>query len=272
MPELPEVETLVRELKAELTGAILQSVHILSPASIAEPQPLEFARQLSGRKVLDSCRRGKHAILLLSDGWHLIVHFRMTGRLLITNTSQPTPRWARVQFRLRDGRIMWFVDMRKFGRLILTPYPDRLLMHLGPEPFDPALDAATFHAILKKHRRPIKSLLLDQRAIAGIGNIYADESLFEAGINPLRQTCDLGHQEASNLLQAIRRVLTSAIENRGTTIATYSDARGIPGEHQAHLQAYGRAGNPCARCGTDIVRIRLSGRGTCYCPQCQPMP
>jgi formamidopyrimidine-DNA glycosylase len=175
-----------------------------------------------------------------------------------------------VALRLEDGRTLWFSDMRKFGRLWLAEQPEAVLPELGPEPFDPALSAETLHESMQRFRRPIKSLLLDQAFLAGLGNIYADEALFLACIHPSRPASSLSLPETEALLAAMREVLATGIANRGTTIATYVDANGQKGENQERLQIYGRAGQACPRCHGEISRLRLAGRSAAFCPRCQP--
>ena len=270
MPELPEVETVVRTLSPQLLGSVVERVTVLCPMSIGKPDPDGFREQMASRMVSDVHRRGKFVVCTLDKGAYLVIHLRMTGRLTLTQSAEPEPRFARVAFHLHDGRVLWFSDMRKFGRLALTTDPSEIFRGLGPEPFDPSLDAAQFHSRLRPHKKPVKSLLLDQSFLAGLGNIYADEALFQAGINPRRPAAELSGEEASRLLQDVRDVLTKAIVNRGTTIANYVDANGRPGDNQEYLCVYGRAGQACPRCQAIIVRLRLSGRSTCFCPNCQP--
>jgi formamidopyrimidine-DNA glycosylase len=271
MPELPEVQNLINTLAPKVCGATITGASVLCERSIAEPDAGLFAEQVAGHTVLGIERRGKYLDFQLDSGWHLVVHLRMTGRLLIFEDGCPAPAWARVALFLADGRTIWFSDLRKFGRLALTRRPAATIAELGPEPFDPCLDEASFHARMAGRRRPIKTLLLDQAFIAGLGNIYADESLFEAGIHPLTPAGSLSRKQAATLLASIRAVLQRAIANRGTTLRDYVDAEGRRGENQEHLNVYGRNGQPCRRCQTTIQRLRLAGRSTCFCPACQPL-
>ncbi|MGQ9553865.1 MAG: bifunctional DNA-formamidopyrimidine glycosylase/DNA-(apurinic or apyrimidinic site) lyase [Anaerolineae bacterium] len=270
MPELPEVENVVRTLSPQLVGSVIKRATVLCPISIRGLDPECFTDQLAGAAVRDVQRRGKFIVCALDQGWYLVIHLRMTGQLILTQPMELKPRFARVSFDLQDGRVLWFSDMRKFGRLLLTTDPNSIFRELGPEPFDPSLGNLQFFHRLSRHKKPVKSLLLDQSFLAGLGNIYADESLFQAGLNPRRPAASLNIEEASKLLQAIREVLTKAIVNRGTTIANYVDASGRPGDNQNYLCVYGRAGQACVRCQTTLVRLRLSGRSTYYCPSCQP--
>ncbi|NPV09007.1 MAG: bifunctional DNA-formamidopyrimidine glycosylase/DNA-(apurinic or apyrimidinic site) lyase [Anaerolineae bacterium] len=270
MPELPEVETVARTLRPMLTGAAIAAVEVLDPLVVRPPGPAALASGLEGRRIVGIGRRGKHLILALDDASHLVVHLGMTGQLLLSQGDVPPPRFARVKFTLQDGRALWYADMRKFGRLGLVRDVTADLASLGPEPFAPELDAEALLARLAGRRRPIKSLLLDQSFLAGLGNIYADEALFEAGIHPCTPARNLTLAEAERLLQSLRGVLARGIANRGTTIADYVDGQGRPGTNQWQLRVYGRAGQDCPRCGRPIERLRLAGRSTCFCSSCQP--
>ncbi|MHB0875175.1 MAG: bifunctional DNA-formamidopyrimidine glycosylase/DNA-(apurinic or apyrimidinic site) lyase [Anaerolineae bacterium] len=269
MPELPEVETVVRTLAPRLVGARVEAVDVLSPLSVAPADPEAFTRDLTGRTFDSLGRRGKYVVAGLDRGY-LIVHLRMTGQLLLCQKGSEEPRFARLALHLDQERLLWFSDMRKFGRFVLTADPATVLGGLGPEPFDPSLDGPTLHVMLRRHKRPLKSLLLDQTFVAGLGNIYADETLFVARLHPLTPANQLSAEQAAALLSAMRSVLSSAIDNRGTTIANYVDAEGRPGENQFNLSVYGRAGESCRLCQAAIEGIRLSGRSSCFCPQCQP--
>lgn len=269
MPELPEVETVVRTLAPGLTGAVVQAVDVLSATSIEPATPESFSACLAGRVFVALSRRGKFIVCHLDSGY-LLAHLRMTGQLLLRSDGDEQPRFARVVLHLDQDRRLWFSDMRKFGRLTLTDDPGSLLARLGPEPFDAALDAVTFHGLLQRHRRPLKPLLLDQEVLAGLGNIYADEALFAARLHPSTPANTLTVGQAACLLAAIRDVLTNAICNRGTTISDYVDADGRAGEHQSCLKVYGRAGMTCPVCQASIESARLAGRSSCFCPRCQP--
>lgn len=269
MPELPEVQTVVQTLSPGLVGATVKAVDVLSATSVAPHAPAAFVAGLVDRTFLALSRRGKYIVCRLDSGY-LVAHLRMTGQLLLRDEAAEAPRFARVVLQLDRGRRLWFSDMRKFGRLTLTADPAALLARLGPEPFDPSLDTATFFQLLHKHKRPLKALLLDQEIIAGLGNIYADEALFAAGLHPSTPAASVTPEQAARLLAAIRSVLTSAIANRGTTIADYVDADGQPGANQYCLNVYGRAGLACPICQSPIESTRLAGRSACFCPRCQP--
>lgn len=268
MPELPEVETVVRGLRQHIVGRTITSVEVYWPATVATPAPEEFQARLVGQRIRCVERRGKFIILRLEQG-DLLVHLRMTGQLLVVPAGQaPDLGHLRVAIEL-DGLRLLFNDTRKFGRMYLVPDARQRLAALGPEPLNGELTTEVLRERLRRRRAPIKSILLDQRVLAGVGNIYADEALHAAGIAPQRPACSLSHAEIATLQRALRSVLERAIENRGTTLSDYRDAGGEAGEHQGALQVYGRAGEACLRCGCHIVRGRLSGRSAYHCPGCQ---
>ncbi len=267
MPELPEVETVVRTLRPHLTGQTITGVEIYWPRTIATPKPEVFRAQLPGRQIAGVQRRGKFVIIGLEQG-DLLVHLRMTGQLLIAAAGAPALKHLRVAIEL-DGRQLLFNDTRKFGRMYLVPDAAQWLAGLGPEPLGDELTAEMLQARLCGRRTAIKSLLLDQRVLAGVGNIYADEVLHAACIAPHRPGHTLSSTEVQALHAALRSVLAQAIENRGTTFSDYRDGKGDPGQHQQALRVYGQAGAPCPRCGCRIERDRLGGRSAYHCPRCQ---
>ncbi|TAK31353.1 MAG: bifunctional DNA-formamidopyrimidine glycosylase/DNA-(apurinic or apyrimidinic site) lyase [Chloroflexota bacterium] len=267
MPELPEVQTIVDDLQKELPGRRFLGVEVRWSRSIAAPGPHQFERLLIGRSVESLGRRGKYILLRLSGGHTLIVHLRMTGALLLGPCAEDS--FARVIFTLDDGSYLTFRDIRKFGRLWLVSDESAVLGTLGQEPLSADLSAADFARMLRERRGALKPLLLDQRFLAGIGNIYVDESLFEAGLHPMRLATSLNADEAERLYHAVRAVLQRAIQNRGTSFRDYVDGFGRAGGNVPALRAYGRAGQPCLRCGTRIERTVVAQRGTFYCPRCQ---
>lgn len=274
MPELPEVETVARGLRASLVGRTIVGVGVRWARSVVPPDPAAFARCLTGQTVADVGRRGKWVVIALAGGGTLLIHLRMSGRLVVGAGEPSDDRHLRVLFSLDDGRRLRFFDQRKFGRLVLTSDPQEVLGDLGPEPLGDGLTAARLGEMLARRRGRIKPLLLNQRFLAGLGNIYADEALWRAGIHPLRQADTLVPVEVRRLHRGIRAVLRAAIEGGGTTLpdAGYQRADGRSGEFAGQLAVYGRAGQPCPRCGTDVERIRVSQRGTHLCPRCQPLP
>lgn len=288
MPELPEVETIRRTLAPLLCGAtVLTALRGEHPDDILlDPWPT-FARHVRGRQIITLERRGKYLAFRFSDERRLLIHLGMTGELQLSQPDSPLPRHCHIALVLRSphplpatvidrrGRfVLRYRDTRRFGRIgLLTPEDwAALSQRLGPEPLDPELDAPTFWQQLVHRHTRIKAALLNQSLIAGVGNIYADEALFQAGIHPLRRCDTLTLSEAERLLSALRSVLTAAIESRGTTIRDYRDAQGRTGRYQFQLQIYGQQANtPCPRCGTPLERVRVGGRSSTACPRCQPL-
>jgi formamidopyrimidine-DNA glycosylase len=285
MPELPEVETVARGLRAALVGCSIAGVEIQwersivltesrSSQDIAVPDPIAFARRLEGQTVADVGRRGKWIVIALDSSDTLLVHLRMTGQLLLDSGACPDDRHTRVLFLLDDGQWLRFSDTRKFGRMVLTANPDDVLGNLGPEPLADDFTAAGLEELLAQRRGRIKPLLLDQRFLAGLGNIYASEALWRASVHPLRRADSLSPAEVERLHEGIRSVLRAAIAEGGTTLAdaAYQQANGKPGEFSNQLAVYGREGEPCPRCSAAIERIKVGQRSTYLCPRCQLLP
>ncbi len=273
MPELPEVQTVVDELKAGgMVGTRFQSVQVRWPRTVILPAPEDFKRLLRERVVTAIERRGKFIVIRLDSGT-LLIHLRMSGRLRLESAHAPETPYTRVAFRLDDGRRLLFDDPRKFGRIALTTEPENILERLGPEPLDPSFQAQDLAARIRPRRRKLKQLLLDQAVIAGLGNIYVDESLFEAGLHPCSRGDQLSDTEIEALHRAMRLVLTRAIENRGTTlgkgITNFYSVSGNRGNNAEGLKVFRRHGLPCHRCGSLLQRFALGGRGTHICPSCQ---
>jgi len=269
MPELPEVETIVRGLREPLMGRQFTGVRVGWENLVARPSVEEFERSLVGQRILGVKRRGKYLIFTLSSGGSLIAHLRMTGRLLIKNPDDELDKHDHLIFELDDGRELRFNNVRKLGRVYLVDDEDEIVGRLGPEPLDDDFTPADFAALLSARRGMIKPLLLNQQFMAGIGNIYADEALFVARIHPERKADTLTAGEVERLYRAIRQVLAQGIQNRGTTFSDYLDAEGREGRNQEHLRVFRRTGQPCPRCGTPIERTVVGGRGTYFCPKCQ---
>lgn len=269
MPELPEVETIRRDLEPLILGATIMGVEIYWPGSIARPSAQEFEDLITGRTILRLARRGKYLIFILSGGWNLIVHLAMTGRLLVDQMEMD--KHTRAVFHLEDGRNLLFVNMRKFGRLYLVKDAQEVVGHLGPEPLAPDFSLPQFRSLLGRRKGMLKPLLLNQRFIAGLGNIYSDEALFHAGLHPQRPAATLSGEEVECLYRAIREVLSQSLADGGSTLndETYRRPNEGRGEHQERLLVFQRGGQPCTRCGTPIRRIVLGGRGTYFCPRCQ---
>ncbi len=273
VPELPEVETVVRDLRPLLSGRRLGSVRV-SKHALRRPWSKAWAPRLMGRRVEAVRRRGKWIVLALDGGSALVVHLGMTGQLTVVETAEPVADHTHLRIDLNDGRQLRFRDVRRFGSATLFADDAALgrffdKTGLGPEPFD--LDPAAWRESLRRTDRCIKAVLLDQQVVAGVGNIYADESLFEARLHPARLASGLGAAEADRLRKAVAKVLARAIERRGSTIRDYVGGSGLRGGYQDEFRAYKRTGRPCPRCGAPIAATRLAGRSTHYCPHCQPV-
>ena len=272
MPELPEVETYVRELAPLLGGRQVTQVQLLWPGAIAAPAANTFAAQLVGQRFAQFSRRGKYMLLGLANSWTLVVHLRMTGRLLVQ--SGPPPTHTHVILQLENGQQLFYQDARKFGRLWLMADPAPVLAKLGPEPFDARFTPQLLATTLAGRQASIKALLLDQRLVAGVGNIYADEALFRAAIHPARAGGTLLPAEVDLLHRAILQVLNEGIASAGSSLGTsglqnYSRPGGAPGGFQEQFNVFRRTGAPCRHCNTPIQRRVLAQRSTHFCPRCQ---
>lgn len=275
MPELPEVETVRRILHPGIVGQAITGVTLGKfPDVIASTmEGVDPASSLIGRTFLDTSRRGKYLILHLDDGLYLIVHLRMTGRLLLVPTIDPPVRFEHLAIHLGNGLDIRFGDQRKFGRLVLSTYDDvaHLDGRLGPEPFASSLTSAGLVEALRRRPGKIKNALLDQGVIAGLGNIYVDEALYRARIHPERPSNSLTVDELKRVLRAVRLVLNQSLERQGTTFSSFENPYGEAGTNADFLRVYGRArdGGSCLRCGMPLERIVVGGRGTTFCPRCQ---
>lgn len=272
MPELPEVETIVRELRPHIIGQTILDAAVDWARILAYPaEDIEaFRRDVQGRRIEDVWRRGKFVVLTLNGERYLLIHLRMSGRLTLSPTGRP--EHLRIRFRLSAGEL-YFYCQRKFGRVWLVDDPEDVIGDLGPEPLSPDLTAEEFADLVGRRRGMIKPLLLNQRFIAGLGNIYVDEALYRARIHPCRTADDLCEEEVERLYAAIRAVLRQALDHHGTTFdGIFVRPQGEEGRQQEGLLVYGQAGQPCARCGTPIERIVVGGRGTHICPHCQRAP
>ncbi len=272
MPELPEVETVVRDLRGPLVGRRIRSV-TTSPHPLRRKWDQSWETQLVGARVCEVRRRGKWIIVALDRGRFLVFHLGMSGQITVTTSTHPAANHTHLVFALDRGKEqLRFRDIRRFGSATLFKDEQALgdffdECKLGPEPFD--LDAAYWRARLAGARRSLKAVLLDQRVVAGVGNIYADESLFEAKLHPATLACALNRTAAERLRNAIATVLDRAIHLRGSTIRNYVGGSGLKGGYQDQFRVYGRTGERCPRCRTPIERVRLAGRSTHYCPKCQ---
>lgn len=275
MPELPEVETVARLLRPRLVGRTIRGGEVRWARSIAAPGPDEFLAALRGARCTRVWRRAKFVVIDLErrgrPAGHLVCHLRMTGRLQVEPAGREAGRHLRVRLELDDRRELSFDDVRKFGRLWFVRTLDALFRDLGPEPLDVAFDVAGFHGALRARSRLLKPLLLDQRFVAGLGNIYVDESLFRAGLHPLCNSARLDRAAAERLHGAIRAILSAAIAREGSSFdGFYRTPEGKPGRFQDEFRVYDRAGQPCTRCGAPIVKTVVGQRGTHFCRVCQP--
>lgn len=271
MPELPEIETIRLGLEPELPGRSFTAAKVVRAEALALPDPAAFERQLPGHTIAKLGRHGKFLLIHLTDGCALVVHLRMTGRLLLREPGAPPDQPLSVWLQLDDGRELRYTDVRRFGRLWLVEDWRTVVVHCGPDAFDQALGPPELAARLAGRAAPIKSLLLDQRILAGVGNIYADETLHQVGIHPRRPAGSLSADEVARLLDAVRAVMRASVGNGGTTFSWYRDAWGRRGENESALRVYDRDGQPCLTCGTAIARLVLSNRSAHYCPRCQPL-
>jgi len=275
VPELPEVETIRASLAPALTGRRIDRVEILDPRLTRPELPELVAAALEGERVADVRRRGKYLVVVFESGRHLLVHLRMTGNVL-----HPAPEGhrddphVRAVVRLDDASDVVYRDVRRFGTWDVLEAGELddyfVARRLGVEPLDRSFTAAGLGRSLAGRRAPVKAALLDQRAAAGIGNIYADEALWYAHIHPLVPAGQLDSEQVTSLRRGIRRALRLGIRRQGATLRDYRGADGGRGRMQDEFRVYGREGEPCDRCGAPIAKARLAGRGTWYCPVCQP--
>jgi len=292
MPELPEVETIVNDLRPQLAGRRIESVHLTRDAAIRArvvryPSAARFVGRLRGRTIKTDLRRGKYIVMPLDgtptgtfgangalDSDRMIVHLGMTGHLRVWEPEETPVKHTHFRALLDSGLELRYDDPRQFGRLVIGTMDELIAARafprrLGPEPIHGDLTEAEFERLVKARRRPVKSALLDQSFLAGVGNIYADEACFRAGIRPSRWTHRLTVRERRALYGAIQYVLENSIAARGSSIINYVDGFGLRGSNQEKLLVYGRSGEPCLRCGTPLLGTRLAGRGTVYCRKCQ---
>lgn len=298
MPELPEVETVARDLQAWAAGATITGAEVRWDRTIRHPQPVErFTAEITGATIRRVTRRAKTVLVHLVDGRVMTVALRMTGALIVTPPGAPDDPYARVIFHLADGRELRYRDVRKFGRIGLWPGGGlrsvgagrgarsrrvaesgrgyrigEVFSGHGPEPLARSFTAERFAERLARRSARLKTLLLDQSFVAGVGNIYADEALWRARLHPLRAADTLTPDEVRRLHRAVRRVLREGIANRGASFSDYVDARGETGTNQERLAVYRRTDQPCYRCGGPIRRIVVGQRSTHFCPRCQPEP
>ncbi len=271
MPELPEVETIRSDLEPRLVGRRFTRVQI-TPDRVPVVKGMDeavFRERLVGSELTGVSRRGKYLVFHLDGERFLVVHLRMTGALLHRRPDAPADPYVRAILSLDDGTELRFSDLRKFGGLWLVDELSEAVVGLGPEPLGETFTGPALADALSGRKAPVKAVILDQRRIAGIGNIYADEALFEAGIDPRRQAAVLSGAEVKALHGAIRSVLRAGVESRGASFRDYLDADGRAGSMQMYVKVFRRTGKPCYRCRTAIERVKVGGRSTHYCPHCQ---
>jgi len=269
MPELPEVETIKNELLPHVIDRTIKSVDILWDRMVKQPSVKAFQSQVVGQKITSLTRRGKYLFFHLSGGAVLVMHMKMTGSLVVNSADT---KFARAVLHLDNGTAVYFHDPRKFGKMWLERNTDAVCKKLGPEPLDNDFTPDVLAVILSKRSAPVKPVILDQAIIAGIGNMYADEALFEAKIHPEKPACKLTKAEVKRLYEAIRLVLRKALKNKGASVRNYIRPDGEPGTAHDEFNVAHGVGKTCPRCGTAIKRIVVRGRGTYYCPRCQIKP
>jgi formamidopyrimidine-DNA glycosylase len=278
VPELPEIETIRRQLAPVLEGRRLERMEVLDPRWCEPAPPSALEDAVRGRTIERLGRRGKYLIVSLEDDVHLAMHLRMTGNLLLAHASDPDRQYLRVRFVLGpDGaKEMLFTDVRRFGTGNVLLGSDALAeffaSRLGVEPLSPDFTAEALRALAKGRRAPVKAFLLTQERIAGVGNIYADEALWRARIHPLRPVGSLRRGQIEALRAAVVETLNAGIEARGASIDDFRNTDGARGSFQDRFLVYSREGEPCPRCGTPIRKLRAAGRGTYVCPNCQRRP
>ena len=264
MPELPEVETIARTIRPALLGAEILDAEIRWARTVAHPSARKFREQIRGQKIESVGRRAKFVDIQLSD-FHLFIHLRMSGDLFVKEGSALPEKHDRLRLLLSDDKILAFNDTRKFGRVWLTDDPASVIADLGPEPLSDAFTPAWLYENLRKRHRQLKPLLLDQKFLAGLGNIYTDEALHAARLHPLAASDSVTRAQAECLHDAIRATLSEGIRRNGASIDWVY--RG--GEFQNYFRAYDREGKPCPVCGTEIIKLSVGQRGTHVCPKCQ---
>lgn len=264
MPELPEVEVIKNELQAKIRDEIIQEFNIIWPKSFVDTinkLPLD-------EKILELSRKGKYIIIKLKKSF-LVIHLRMTGQIIIYNEENFSKKHLRLSIKFNSGKFFNFYDARKFGRMYHVENLNNILANVGIDALSEEFTPQSFYILLNKHNRKIKAFLLDQRLISGLGNIYSDECLFLSGINPQTFSQNLSDSKAKTLHNNIIKTLKQAIKNMGTTISDYKTTGAGFGGFQNHLKVYGREGLSCLNCNSKIIKIRLNGRGTHFCPTCQ---
>jgi formamidopyrimidine-DNA glycosylase len=272
MPELPEVETVRNELLPHVISRRITGVTLVWEGIVKEPSAEEFLSGVVGQKIEDITRRGKYLMVRLGSGEYLVIHLRMTGSLIVSPSSQEAPRFLRAIIHLDNETSIFFRDPRKFGVMRLANDTSDIEAKLGPEPLEEGFTTGVLAGILAGRKAPIKALLLNQKLIAGIGNMYADEALYASRLNPWQPGGSLSPKEIARLHNEIRRILWAAIENKGASVDTYFRPDGSKGSAQYEFKvAHGLGGKTCSVCGGPIERGLVGNRGTYYCPRCQTL-
>jgi len=269
MPELPEVETIVRQLRARgVEGREILSVKVNWPRMVEPLSVASFSKQIRGTTINEISRVGKWMLFSLSSGKTIMIHLRMAGSF-----SMESGQYDRIVLKLSDGLSLYYRDTRKFGRWKLVDDPQEILGRLGPDALTRQFSRRYFSEAMNSHHRMVKPLILDQSVVAGLGNIYADEALWKSKIHPERRSDSLTDGELENLFEAIKHVLKIGVKSRGTSLGdgktNYRDVEGESGGHREKVKAYGRSGKPCGRCKTMLEKIIVAQRGTTFCPNCQ---
>jgi formamidopyrimidine-DNA glycosylase len=269
MPELPEVETVKNELAPHIIGHCILGVTLLWDRIVKEPSPAEFISRIAGHKITDIARHGKYLIVSLNSGDKLVLHLKMTGSLILQKNDSELPKFTRAIIHLDSGQNICFRDPRKFGVLKLVKNTKEIDSKLGPEPLEDSFTLKVFTERLTNRKAPIKALLLDQKFLAGVGNMYADEALFAARIDPRSASNSLKNQEIRRLYDAIHQVLLEGLKYGGASVVTYFHPDGSVGTAHQHFNVAHGQKKSCPVCGGPIERIVVRGRGTYYCPKCQ---
>jgi formamidopyrimidine-DNA glycosylase len=274
VPELPEVETVVRQIAPGVVGRTIRGLDLHWARTLSGGTRARVERAIVGARIARSYRRAKWIVFELAAGrGALLVHLRMTGRLFVRATKEPASDYVRLSLALSGGKRLDFEDVRKFGRVHWCADPNEVFESLGPEPLADDFTAEDLHMALTSRRRMLKPLLLDQTVVAGLGNIYVDETLFASGLHPLTASDRLGRADTERIHTNMRRILARAIECQGSSFDVfYRTPEGQPGRFQDEFLAYGRDGRPCRNCGTELIKLTVAQRGTHVCPVCQPKP
>ena len=275
MPELPEVETVVRLLSPRIVGRSVVSVESHWERTLGGSSAREFSRELVGARVIAVWRRAKYLVFDLerkgNPAGHLVGHLRMSGRMQVESAKWDPGIHVRLSFTLDDGNVFHFIDVRKFGRLVFAADLRSVFKNIGDEPLATSFTAERLHELLGARKRRLKPLLLDQSIVAGLGNIYVDESLHRAKLHPLMLSTRVDLDAARRLHSAVQKILRAAIEREGSSFDTfYRTPEGQPGGYQSRFRVYGREGKPCRTCKAEIVKLTVAQRGTHVCPACQP--